>query len=144
MHTHTHTHVRARSHAPAPRTHPRHTRTRAHTHTVHIMQQLRQDGTWGELDERVEKQVIGIRKRFFACRTQDGRRNTTSYSDLLRWFAQIEVSRPHVLCAAACTAVLYSILKLFMLVSYYYRVLRSSAACIAVRCIYRCPIISTD
>ena len=108
------------------------------------MQQLRQDGTWGELDERVEKQVIGIRKRFFACRTQDGRRNTTSYSDLLRWFAQIEVSRPRVLCAAACTAVLYSILKLFMLVSYYYRVLRSSAACIAVRCIYRCPIISTD
>ena len=27
-----------------------------------IMQQLLQDGTWGELDERVEKQVIGIRK----------------------------------------------------------------------------------
>ena len=27
-----------------------------------IMQQLLEDATWGELDERVEKQVIGIRK----------------------------------------------------------------------------------
>ena len=35
----------------------------------HMMQQLLKDAAWGELDHKVEQQVIGIRKRFFACRT---------------------------------------------------------------------------
>jgi hypothetical protein len=65
-----------------------------------IMQQLLQDGRWGTLDDRVEQQVIGIRKRFFTSRTPLGRKNT--YADLLQWFKQIEVRHTHhVLCAAA-------------------------------------------
>ena len=57
----------------------------------HMMQQLLKDATWGELDHKVEQQVIGIRKRFFACRTPVSSKNT--YAELLRWFQQIEVRR---------------------------------------------------
>ena len=60
-----------------------------------IMQQLLEDGRWGTLDDRVEQQVIGIRKRFFSSRTPLGRKNT--YADLLQWFKQIEVRHTHTM-----------------------------------------------
>ncbi len=82
-----------------------------------IMQQLLQDGTLGELDKRVEKQVIGVRKRFFACRTPDGRTNTTSHSDLLRWFAQIEVHKSRYL-APVSSAPLLPHLSCILFLSY--------------------------
>jgi hypothetical protein len=63
-----------------------------------IMQQLLEDGTWGTLDDRVEQQVIGIRKRFFTSRTPLGRKNT--YADLLQWFKQIEVRHTHTMYSA--------------------------------------------
>ena len=63
-----------------------------------IMQQLLEDGRWGTLDDRVEQQVIGIRKRFFTSRTPLGRKNT--YADLLQWFKQIEVRHTHIMYSA--------------------------------------------
>ena len=63
-----------------------------------IMQQLLEDGRWGTLDDRVEQQVIGIRKRFFSSRTPLGRKNT--YADLLQWFKQIEVRHTHTMYSA--------------------------------------------